>query len=140
MLTLYLFLLVTQMTSGGGNPDIVFFRYSWLICTVTALLIRQYNLTKRCNHAFAEIQDARKDVITKMTELDHSDFEVLQKANTLVLLLGSAKPLNGNGYFKVLNTTQTSVAGALTTYLVVLLQFSITERGGLNASPSPKLI
>jgi len=90
-------------------------------------------MTKRCNQAFSEIQDAKGEVIMMTTQLDHSKPEILQMAKTLESLLGLAKPLNGNGYFKVLNTTQTSVAGALTTYLVVLIQFSITERGGFNS-------
>jgi len=132
MLTLYLYLLITQIVSGDHNPATVYFRYTWLICIVIALHSRQYSLTKRCNQAFSEIQDAKHEIIMMITELDHSNSEVLQMAKTLKSLLGSAKPLNGNGYFKVLNTTQTSVAGALTTYLVVLIQFSITERGGLS--------
>jgi len=133
MLTLYLYLLITQIFSGNHNPDTVYFKYTWLICTIMALHLRLCSLTKRCNQAYIEIQDAKHEIIMKTTKLDHSNLEVLQMAKTLKSLLGSAKPLNGNGYFKVLNTTQTSVAGALTTYLVVLIQFSITERGGINS-------
>jgi len=130
-MTLYLYLFITQIVSGGGIPDIIYFKYVWLIFMIIAFHTRHYNLANRCNDAFAEIQDAKKDMLMKSAEIDHLNHEDLHKVKTLVNLLSTAKPLNGNGYFKVLNTTQTSVAGALTTYLVVLIQFNITEKGGV---------
>jgi len=88
-------------------------------------------LATSCNDAFDVIQNAKVDIIMKSSNLDHLNLEVLHKVKTLESILTTAKPLNGNGYFKVLNTTQTSVAGALATYLVVLIQFNFSEKGGV---------
>ncbi len=131
LMTLYLYLFITQVVAGGGSSDTVYYKYAWLTCMIISLNSRHYYLAKKCNDAFNEIEEAKTDIIMKSTEVDYTNVEVMHKLKIILGLISSAKPLNGNGYFTVQNSTLTSVAGALTTYLVVLIQFNITERGGV---------
>jgi hypothetical protein len=50
------------------------------------------------------------------------------RRETLLSILNTSIPLNGSGYFQVNNSVVTSVIGAATTYIVVLLQFNISEQ------------
>jgi hypothetical protein len=50
------------------------------------------------------------------------------RRNELVAMLKTAEPMNGNGFFDVNNSVMTSIIGAATTYIVVLLQFDLSEQ------------
>ena len=58
-------------------------------------------------------------------ESDEETFTI--RRNILFSFLSTPVPLNGMGFFQVNHSTMTSVIGAATTYLVVLLQFNISE-------------
>ena len=50
------------------------------------------------------------------------------RRNELLLMLDSATPLSGAGYFSVKKSVVTSIIGAATTYIVVLVQFNLSEQ------------
>jgi hypothetical protein len=70
----------------------------------------------------------KREILMK-TAKDTSDDEIVQlRKEILISLLSSAVPLNGKGYFEVGNSIVTSIIGAATTYIVVLVQFNISEK------------
>lgn len=50
------------------------------------------------------------------------------RRNELLSILDSATPLSGAGYFSVKKSAVTSIIGAATTYVVVLVQFNLSEQ------------
>jgi hypothetical protein len=50
------------------------------------------------------------------------------RRNDLVAILESAQPLTGRGFFEVNKSVMTSIVGAATTYIVVLIQFEQSEQ------------
>ena len=62
------------------------------------------------------------------------------RRNDLVAILESAQPLTGRGFFTVNNSVMTSIIGAATTYIVVLLQFDQSEQRELYSTNISKII
>ena len=62
-------------------------------------------------------------------DYDEAAEELIQlKQNALVALLSRAKPLTGRGYFNVDRPMIISIMGAAITYIIVLLQFTLSEK------------
>jgi hypothetical protein len=59
---------------------------------------------------------------------DISECLIQRRRETLVSILSTAKPLHGRGFFCVNHSIVTSIIGAATTYIVVLVQFNISEK------------
>ena len=57
---------------------------------------------------------------------------IQQKQNALMSILSRAKPLTGRGYFNVDRQMIISVIGAATTYIIVLLQFNLSEKADIE--------
>ena len=70
-----------------------------------------------------EILLAPKDIVMS----DELEDLVQRRRDTLVSILSTAKPLHGKGYFIVDNTIITAIVSAATTYIVVLVQFNMSE-------------
>ena len=65
------------------------------------------------------------------TEEDRKDpggLNFYQRQQALVSILVRAKPLTGQGYVSVDKPMVISIIGAATTYIIVLLQFSLAEK------------
>lgn len=56
-----------------------------------------------------------------------ADQLIHQRQNTLVAILSRAKPLTGQGFFNVDSSMIMSIIGAAVTYIIVLLQFNMSE-------------
>ena len=70
-----------------------------------------------------------KNEIVMLPCRDFVEEDTIQKQKEILIsILSSASPLNGKGYFQVDNSIITSVIGAATTYIVVLVQFNISEK------------
>jgi len=59
---------------------------------------------------------------------DYSESFIQRQLDTLVSILSTARPLHGRGFFHVNHSIITSIVGAATTYIVVLVQFNISEK------------
>jgi hypothetical protein len=80
--------------------------------------------------AFEAINNFKTELLMVQMDDDISDKSenlIQRRYETLVLILGTAKPLNGKGFFDVNHLIITSIVGAATTYIVVLLQFNMSE-------------
>ena len=96
----------------------------------SAIMNGTINLKKSCFLvvAFETITNVKKDILMKTGKVYFPEEEIVQqKKEILISILSSAIPLNGNGYFQVKNSIVTSIIGAATTYIVVLVQFKISE-------------
>ena len=61
-------------------------------------------------------------------EFKESDETLLKsRQEMLISILSTAKPLTGYGFFNVDRTLVTSMISAATTYIVVLIQFNMSE-------------
>ena len=58
---------------------------------------------------------------------DASEDLVQRRRDTLVSILSTAKPLHGQGFFNVDHSIITAIVGAAITYIVVLMQFGMSE-------------
>ena len=61
-----------------------------------------------------------------------TDQLIHQRQYALVAILSRAKPLSGEGYFNVDRSMIMSVIGAAITYIIVLLQFNLTEKTNIE--------
>ena len=68
-------------------------------------------------------------LLSKSTEESKEADETLLKSRQemLISILSTAKPLTGYGFFNVDRTLVTSMISAATTYIVVLIQFNMSE-------------
>ena len=68
-------------------------------------------------------------------EFKESDETLLKsRQEMLISILSTAKPLTGQGFFNVNRTLVTSMISAATTYIVVLLQFNISETSTVHCT------
>ena len=68
-------------------------------------------------------------------EFKESDETLLKsRQEMLISILSTAKPLTGYGFFNVDRTLVTSMISAATTYIVVLLQFNISETSTVHCT------
>jgi hypothetical protein len=51
-----------------------------------------------------------------------------ERQEMLSAILATAKPVTGQGYFSIDKPMITSIIGAATTYIVVLVQFNMSEK------------
>ena len=75
-------------------------------------------------------------LLSKSTEESKEADETLLKSRQemLISILSTAKPLTGQGFFNVNRTLVTSMISAATTYIVVLLQFNISETSTVHCT------
>jgi hypothetical protein len=59
---------------------------------------------------------------------EDSENIIQRRREALVSILSTATPLHGRGFFNVNHSIVTSIVGAATTYIVVLVQFNISEK------------
>ena len=78
--------------------------------------------------AYETTTSLKKEILMTTAESFSEDQIVQQKKEILISILSSASPFNDKGYFQVGNSIITSVIGAATTYIVVLVQFNISEK------------
>lgn len=85
--------------------------------------------------AYEVINKAKKDVTLLNTATGETEKLFKLRRDILVSILESSVPLNGRGFFQVNNSILTSVVGAATTYIVVLMQFGMSETAN-NGKPN----
>ena len=82
--------------------------------------------------------DQLQDEILFMHSIDNCDEAteqlIQQRQNVLVSILYRAKPLTGRGFFNVDKSTIISIIGAAVTYIIVLLQFNLSENGQTSSN------
>ena len=80
-------------------------------------------------------QNLRREILmgplTDNEDLDDEDL-VQRRQNVLLSCLALAKPVHGQGFFNVNRPMITSIIGAATTYIVVLVQFNMSEKPDLQ--------
>ena len=84
--------------------------------------------------AFEAINKAKTEVTLSNSATGDAENLFKLRREVLISILDSSKPLNGRGFFQVNNSIVTSVVGAATTYIVVLMQFGISERSACKCS------
>ena len=80
--------------------------------------------------AFDTINQLQDEIIMSANDGDYEDADgggFHQRQQALISILARAKPLTGQGYFLVDKPMVMSIIGASTTYIIVLLQFSLAE-------------
>ena len=81
--------------------------------------------------AFETINNLRTEVLMAHVDEDISDQSedlIQRRRETLASILSTAKPLHGRGFFNINNSIVTTIVGAATTYIVVLVQFNMAEK------------
>jgi 7tm Chemosensory receptor len=81
--------------------------------------------------AYETINDVQSDIfLYKTEETCDNRLESLLKERQEMLssILSTAKPVTGQGFFSIDRPMITSIIGAATTYIVVLIQFNISEK------------
>ena len=75
-------------------------------------------------------------LLSKSTEESKEADETLLKSRQemLISILSTAKPLTGQGFFNVNRTLVTSMISAATKYIVVLLQFNMSETSTVHCT------
>ena len=68
------------------------------------------------------------DVTRDQSDVGVGEIVAHLRRNELLSILDSATPLSGAGYFSVKKSAVTSIIGAATTYVVVLVQFNLSEQ------------
>ena len=74
------------------------------------------------------INKAKKEVTLSYTATGDCENLLKLRREVLTSILDSTVPLNGHGFFLVNNSILSSVVGAAITYIVVLLQFGMSEK------------
>ena len=87
----------------------------------------------------SQLQDEVMFVPIKEGSDDVTENLVLLRQNALVSILSRAKPLTGRGYFIVDKSMIISIIGAATTYIIVLLQFNMSEKPDLGRANNTAL-
>ena len=126
------YLMITLVASGFPTPMHVS-EILALATLMTGFILRCYRIASVSHKAFATIQTAKKEIILEPMKMysDYDDTTLQMRRNELVAILDTAQPLNGYGFFVVNYSVITSIIAAATTYVVVLLQFDLSEhRGG----------
>ena len=59
-----------------------------------------------------------------------------ERQEMLITILSTAKPLSGKGFFNLDRPLMTSMISAATTYIVVLVQFNMSEKTTGNSTLS----
>ena len=77
---------------------------------------------------FKMITNCQKEIVMLPNGVFGEEDTIQKQKEILISILSSASPLNGKGYFQVNNSIITSVIAAATTYVVVLVQFNISEK------------
>ncbi|XP_046681418.1 gustatory and pheromone receptor 32a-like [Homalodisca vitripennis] len=113
-ITLYYFFFF--ITYGLTMPAIIV--GAWIIAHVAHLV-----LLTRPSTIMTEVADETASVICKLMnmDLDPPLVELLEEA--LLLLRKHNARFSAQGFFRIHNSTLTGMAGAMTTYVVVLIQF-----------------
>jgi hypothetical protein len=57
-----------------------------------------------------------------------------ERQEILSSILSTAKPISGQGFFNVERPMVTSIIGAATTYIVILVQFNMSEKQACNCT------
>ena len=75
-------------------------------------------------------------LLSKSTEESKEADETLLKSRQemLISILSTAKPLTGQGFFNVNRTLVTSMISEATKYIVVLLQFNMSETSTVHCT------
>jgi hypothetical protein len=129
VLVLISYLLITLVLTGF-TADIHVREFAALTTVLAAFIMRYCETAKKCDKAFAAIDAVKKQIVLQPLEFEN-EFEesvIQMRRNELVAILETARPLTGCGFFVVNNSVLTSIIGAATTYIVVLIQFSLTEQ------------
>jgi len=72
--------------------------------------------------------------------LDESTERLLkERQEILASILVVAKPINGKGFFNVDRPMMMSILSAATTYIIILVQFNITEKS-IGSPPNATII
>jgi 7tm Chemosensory receptor len=78
--------------------------------------------------AYETIRESKTEIILSNSLKNENEELFKIRRETIFSILDESVPLNGKGFFEVNNSTVTGVIGAAITYIVVLLQFSISEQ------------
>jgi hypothetical protein len=85
-------------------------------------------LVKTFFAAYETIRESKIEIIlANSSKTGNKEVFKIQR-ETIFSILDTSVQLNSEGFFQVNNSTVTAVIGAAITYIVVLLQFSISEQ------------
>ena len=86
------------------------------------------NIAVAAYEAISHLKDEIQFVSTNERSDEVAENMLLLRQNALVSILSRAKPLTGRGYFNIDKPMTMSIIGAATTYIIVLLQFNMSEK------------
>jgi hypothetical protein len=150
LFTLQTYLLMTLLFSGKPIiPNLL--KYVSLALQIIAMELRQRNLANICNDAYEDLRAMKREIIMQSCNSDQSDSDTQHRLRSILNVLGTCRIMNGNGYFvvrakferskstslksyfkfKVNNGVVTDIVGTVATFLVVLIQFNLSEKGGV---------
>ena len=68
---------------------------------------------------------------------ERAEYVLKERQEMLESILAKAKPLNGKGFFNVDRPMMMSIVSAATTYIIILVQFNMSENSPSCSCGSP---
>ena len=100
--------------------DEAYLHYLPAIFVLASMVFRMLFITNVCEGAYNAVKDSIKKIICH---------EIINEKRIQIIVerMKTIEPLSGNGFFEVKKPTVTTIIGAAVTYMIILVQFKLSE-------------